>query len=40
MRSPVSVMKVFASRENSLPVIVGIVLIVNISILTGIARFG
>ena len=40
MRSPVLQMNIFASRENILPVIVGIVLIVNISILTGIARFG
>jgi hypothetical protein len=27
-------------RDNSLPVIVGIVLIINIGILTGISRFG
>jgi len=33
-------MKIFALRENLLPVIVGIVIIVNIGILTGVSRFG
>ena len=40
MRSTDLAVKFFASRENVLPVIVGIVLIVNVSILTGIERFG
>jgi hypothetical protein len=40
MRSTDMQMKTFALRENLLPVIVGIVIIVNIGILTGIPRFG
>jgi hypothetical protein len=40
MRSPNMQIKVFALRNNLLPVIVGIVIIVNIGILTGISRFG
>jgi hypothetical protein len=40
MCSPVWQIKNSIPRNNLLPVIVGIVIIVNIAILTGISRFG
>jgi hypothetical protein len=40
MRSSVSDYGILSLRGSSLPVIVGIVLIINIGILTSILRFG
>jgi len=40
MCSPGSQLRIFSLRDTSLPVIVGIVLIINIGILTGVSRFG
>ncbi len=40
MRSPITQLEINALRDTLLPVIVGIVLVLNISILTGVARFG